>query len=99
MTNENRAYSMTLELTNGPTLCRQDADWIYEQAGIGNSGKLYNFARFNPLWFEDVAATTANGQHIGLSGATMIYLGAGANNVSCAAMPYDDSNFFCQSRG
>lgn len=98
ISNENQSYTLSITLNNGPTLCRTDADWIMEDA-YDSKGKQLNFARFQDLWFEDASAKTANGQHIGLNGASMIYLGSSMKNASCLAYPYDDSNFFVQSQG
>ena len=99
MTNNDQSFSLTIDLHNGPALCRADADWIVEDFFDSKGGNSVPFARFQDLWFEDVRATTTSGKAIGLDGASMIDLGSSVADSTCVAQPYDNSNFWCQSQG
>lgn len=96
MTNYNQQYSLTIDLRNGPELCRLDADWIVED--FDSADGQVSFPRFADVWFEECAATTASGKNIGIDGAAMIYLGPDQANASCLAAPYDNANFYCYSQ-
>ncbi|KAL2262490.1 hypothetical protein VTK26DRAFT_1171 [Humicola hyalothermophila] len=89
--NADQGQSMTLDISNGPPLCRIDAEWIMED--FYDSGEQVTFARFSDLWFVDAAATTVGGQNVGIDGATMVYLQADDGAILCSAEPWDNSNF------
>jgi hypothetical protein len=87
---------VTIHINDGPTLCRQDADWIVEDFYDAN-GQVA-FGRFQDIWFEDVGATTTKGKTIGLENSSPISLGNGTV-TTCVANVYDDTNFWCASQG
>ncbi|KAK4240409.1 protease [Achaetomium macrosporum] len=97
ITNASLGYEVTLTLSNGPELCRVDAEWIIEDFYV--SGEQVAFANFSDVWFMDSGATTAGGKHIGLDGAAMVHLQADDGTILCSAQPYDDANFVIVSRG
>ncbi|KAL1878103.1 hypothetical protein VTK73DRAFT_8064 [Phialemonium thermophilum] len=96
LTNYNQDYVLTLTLQNGPQLCQLDADWIVEDFRQGD-GKV-SFGRFDDIWFEQCAATTAHGPKLGINGAPMIYLGSNAHDATCVAKWYDNEDFYCESQ-
>lgn len=83
-------------LSNGPALCRQDADWIVEDFDSG--GRPVAFARFDDIWFEECSAASARGRAIGLDGAAPIYMGSSTSSATCITQPYDSSDFYCSSQ-
>ncbi|KAK4149301.1 protease [Chaetomidium leptoderma] len=97
ITNAQQGYSVTMEISNGPKLCRKDAEWIVED--FYDSGEQVGLAHFSDLWFVEVAASTASGKNIGLDGATMVHIQGDDGTVLCAAEPYDNTNFVILSRG
>ncbi|KAL2137303.1 hypothetical protein VTI74DRAFT_5034 [Chaetomium olivicolor] len=97
ITNAQQGYSVTVVVSNGPTLCRADAEWIVED--FYDSGKQVAFAQFSDVWFVEAGATTVGGRHIGLDGAAMVHIQSDDGNLLCSAEPYDDSNFVIVSLG
>ncbi|KAL2180588.1 protease [Thermothelomyces heterothallicus CBS 202.75] len=94
--NADTGTSVTLELNNGPQLCRRDAEWILED--FYESGKQVALANFADLWFVDSGATTVGGKNVGFDGATMVHLRDENGNVLCSPEPYDNSNFVIVSK-
>jgi hypothetical protein len=78
-------------LTNGPKLCRVDAEWILED--FYDQGQQVTLANFSNLWFEQSGATTVGGKAIGLDGAAMVKIQDEDGNILCSAEPWDNSNF------
>lgn len=91
-----QSLAMTININDGPTLCRQDADWIVED--FYDAKGQVAFGRFQDVWFEDVGATTTKGQKIDLKNASPISLSNGTA-ISCVANVFDDNNFWCASQG
>ncbi|KAK4129125.1 concanavalin A-like lectin/glucanase [Parathielavia appendiculata] len=97
ITNVQRGYSVTLQINNGPKLCRLDAEWILE--AFYDSGQQVPFARFSDLWFVESGATTVAGKNIGIDGATMVHIQADDGKILCSAEPYDSANLVMVSQG
>ncbi|KAK0630264.1 peptidase A4 family-domain-containing protein [Bombardia bombarda] len=94
--NLQRGYSVTLSISNGPALCRVDAEWIVEDFYDG--GGQVPFASFSDVWFEETSLTTDRGRKMGLDGAAIVYLQNTTGAVTCSAAQYDRSNFVVWSR-
>jgi hypothetical protein len=97
ITNAQRGYSITIQISNGPKLCRLDAEWIVED--FYDSGKQVAFAQFADLWFVEAGATTVAGKSLGLDKAAMVHIQTDNGTVLCSAEAYDDSNFVILSQG
>ncbi|KAK3989950.1 peptidase A4 family-domain-containing protein [Cladorrhinum sp. PSN332] len=97
VTNAQRGYAITLALTDGPKLCRLDAEWILED--FYEKNEQVAFAKFSDVWFQDVAATTAGGKTINAEGAAMVHLRNRTGTVLCRAEKWDNSNFVVFSTG
>ncbi|KAL1843845.1 hypothetical protein VTJ49DRAFT_7196 [Mycothermus thermophilus] len=93
--NLDRGTSITLHITNGPKLCRLDAEWIVEDFYDGD--QQVNFGKFTDMWFVDVAAKTVSGKNIGIDGAAMVHLLDDSGKTLCSAEPYDNANFIVMS--
>jgi hypothetical protein len=91
ITNSSQGTSVTMEINNGPTLCRRDAEWIVED--FYDSGEQVGLANFADVWFVDSGATTVGGRNVGFDGATMVHLQDDDGQVLCSAEPYDNTNF------
>ncbi|KAL2271368.1 hypothetical protein VTJ83DRAFT_739 [Remersonia thermophila] len=89
--NLDRGTTITLHISNGPQLCRLDAEWIVED--FYDSEQQVNFGKFTDLWFVDVAARTVTGRQIGIDGAAMVHLVDDNGKTLCSAEPYDNANF------
>jgi hypothetical protein len=87
---------VTLEINNGPTLCRLDAEWIVED--FYDSGERVAFARFSDVWFVEAGGKTVGGKDIGLDGAAMVHIQADDGTILCSAEPYDNANFVIVSQ-
>ncbi|KAK3300628.1 protease [Chaetomium fimeti] len=90
ITNSEQGTSVTMEINNGPKLCRRDVEWIVED--FYQAGEQVELAHFSDLWFVDSGATTDRGKSIGFDGATMVHLQDSDGSVLCTAEPYDNSN-------
>ncbi|KAK4672698.1 hypothetical protein QC763_105370 [Podospora pseudopauciseta] len=97
VTNAQRGYSMTLNLTSGPKLCRWDVEWILEDFYEAETNKQVPFASFQDLWFLDTEATTVRGKNVGIDGAAMVHLMNPQGKVLCQAEKYDNANFVITS--
>ncbi|KAK3936111.1 peptidase A4 family-domain-containing protein [Diplogelasinospora grovesii] len=95
--NVSRGYTLTISVTNAPTLCRVDAEWIVEN--FYNGDAQVNFARFSDVWFEETLATTVSGKQIGIDGAAMVYLKDSNGSITCTAAQYDNTDFVVSSQG
>lgn len=95
ISNVQRGYTVTLVVSNGPKLCRVDAEWIVED--FYDSGEQVAFGRFAEMWFVDAAATTARGKNVGIDGAAMVHLRNDEGTVLCSAERYDNANFVVTS--
>ncbi|KAK3899262.1 peptidase A4 family-domain-containing protein [Staphylotrichum tortipilum] len=91
ITNAQRGYSVTIAISNGPKLCRVDAEWIVED--FYDATKQVAFASFSDVWFVEAGATTQRGKSIGLDGAAMVHIQSDDGKLLCSAEPYDNSNF------
>lgn len=90
---------MVLKLNGDTKLCLVDADWIVED--YYNGFDNVPFASFADIWFEGVAAQTAQGKTLGIDGATMLDMGGSAanpQNAKCIAVEYDDTDFYVYSQ-
>jgi hypothetical protein len=90
ITNSEQGTSVTMEINNGPKLCRRDVEWIVED--FYQSGEQVELAHFTDLWFVDSVATTASGKLVGFDGATMVHLQNETGQVLCSAERYDNTN-------
>lgn len=95
ITNLQQGYTYNIRASNGPELCRVDAEWIVEDFYDAN-GQV-PFAMFSELWFLDTVAGTAGGKSIGIDGATMVHLQNDTGAVVCSASRWDNSNFVVES--
>ncbi|KAH6619355.1 protease [Chaetomium sp. MPI-SDFR-AT-0129] len=96
ITNSQLGTSVTIQVNNGPKLCRQDAEWLVEE--FYDSGKQVALAQFADLWFVDSEATTVGGKTIGFDSATMVALQDDDGKVLCQGEPYDNTNFVIVSK-
>ena len=97
ITNAQRGFSITIQISNGPKLCRLDAEWIVEDFYV--SGQQVAFAQFADVWFVEAGAETVSGKSIGLNKAAMVHIQRNDGTVLCSAEPYDNSNFVVVSQG
>ncbi|AEO70613.1 uncharacterized protein THITE_2122241 [Thermothielavioides terrestris NRRL 8126] len=95
VTNPQQEYTMTLDISNGPKLCRVDAEWIVEDFYDAN-GQVA-FANFSDLWFVQSGAQSIGGRSIGLDGAAMVHIQADDGTILCSAEPYDNASFVISS--
>jgi hypothetical protein len=93
ISNVQQGYSVTLNVNNGPRLCRVDTEWIVEDFYDGDNGQQVPFAWFEDLWFVDAAAKTVKGKNIGINGAAMVQLQNENGTLVCKAEKYDNANF------
>ncbi|KAK0730171.1 peptidase A4 family-domain-containing protein [Lasiosphaeris hirsuta] len=96
ITNAQQGYSVAITVSNGPKLCRVDAEWIVED--FYDAKGQVAFASFSDVWFVDAAATTVKGKNIGIDGAAMVHLQNENGTVVCEAEAYDNSNFVLTSK-
>ncbi|KAL2143144.1 hypothetical protein VTI28DRAFT_291 [Corynascus sepedonium] len=89
--NTQSGTSVTMEVNNGPKLCRRDAEWILED--FYESGQQVALANFADLWFVDSGATTVGGKKVGFDGAAMVHMQNEDGKILCSPEPYDNSNF------
>lgn len=85
ITNLSQSQTYTINIANGPTLARVDADWIVERPYYGSS--LAGFADFTDIWFEETYVTREGTTNLGLLGATQYQI----PNL-CASEEWDDSH-------
>ncbi|EAQ93037.1 hypothetical protein CHGG_01272 [Chaetomium globosum CBS 148.51] len=90
ITNSEQGTAVTMEINNGPKLCRRDVEWIVED--FYQSGEQVELAHFSDLWFVDSVATTASGKLVGFDGAAMVHLQNETGQVLCSAERYDNTN-------
>ncbi|KAK3393297.1 peptidase A4 family-domain-containing protein [Podospora didyma] len=95
ISNVQRGYMMVLTITNGPKLCREDAEWIVED--FYDAKGQVAFASFSDVWFQEAQATTVNGKKIGIDGAAMVHLQDPDGDVVCTPWKYDNSIFVVSS--
>ena len=81
-----------LTVTNGPPLCRVDADWIIE--AFEDADGEPKFPKMSDVWFEETVAKTVEGRTIGLNGAEMVNLVNSAGTLLCSATRYSDWDYF-----
>ncbi|KAK3694468.1 peptidase A4 family-domain-containing protein [Podospora appendiculata] len=91
ITNVNQGYSMSINITNGPALCRTDAEWVVED--FYDADGQVAFASFSDIWFEETVATTVRKNKLTLKNATMVALKNDTGVVTCMSERYDDTNF------
>jgi hypothetical protein len=91
MSNLNQNSNYRISLSGGPTLARQDAEWLVEDPS-GSSG-LYPFPGFSDTWFEEAYATLNDGTTLGLDQSTLLSI---VNNT-CVSVEYDNGDFYAYS--
>jgi len=82
-------------VSNGPKLCRTDAEWILED--FEDAGKQVTLANFADLWFLDASATTVHGKKLGINGATMVHMVDENDTLMCSAERFDNASFVVMS--
>lgn len=87
--------AVQINLSNGSSLCRTDAEWIVENFKV--NGNQTPFGRFQDIWFQTCEAKTTSGSTIDIDGATMIYLQNNGVNPNCFAYEYDSTTFWTES--
>ncbi|KAK4133749.1 concanavalin A-like lectin/glucanase [Trichocladium antarcticum] len=89
ITNLSQGYAYTITVTGGPTLARQDADWVVERPYYGAT--LAGFASFTDVWFEQAYADLIGGSggapKVGILGAKQYQI-----TGSCASAEWDDEH-------
>lgn len=93
--NVQQGYSITLNINNGPKLCRVDTEWIVEDfyENDAEGGKQVPFASFSDLWFVDAASKTVKGRSIGIDGSAMVQMQNENGTLVCRSEKWDNANF------